>query len=424
MSFFTTIKRTPLFKVASLNSVNVILKISIGVITSKVLAVFIGPSGLALTGNLKNFLTSIESIATLGFQNGIVKYVVDAKNDALALKKILSTIFISLFAVSLALSFILFGFSSYFTSLIFGIKSNYNLIFKILAIVMPWYASTAYLLVILNGLGKFKKVIYVNIIGNIIGLLFCIVAVYYYATFGALVAIIVPPALLFFVAFYYVNKEISFFDNISRSSFDWSVLKNLSSYSLMALVSSVFGSFVFLAIRNNIIAVLGLENAGYWEAMNRISNYYLMFISTILSVYFFPKLTFSSSKKAVRNVFKSYYFGVLPFFVIGAVVLFFLRFFLIKVLFSKDFIPVADLFLWQLIGDAFKVASLILGYQFYAKKLTTAFIVTELFSLAIMFALSHFFVISFGLVGVVIAHAATYFIYLIVLILYFRKSLF
>lgn len=424
MNFFKTIARTPLFKVASLNGVSVVLKIAIGVITSKVLAVFIGPSGLALTGNLKNFLTSVESIATLGFQNGIVKYVAEAKEDQLALKKILSTIFISLFAVSLCLSFILFGFSSYFTSLIFGIQSNYNLIFKILAIVLPWYASTAYLLVILNGLGKFKKVIYVNIIGNIIGLLFCVVAVYYYATFGALVAIIVPPALLFFVAFYYVDKEISFFSNISRSSFDWSVLKNLSSYSLMALVSSVFGSFVFLAIRNNIIAVLGLESAGYWEAMTRISTYYLMFISTILSVYFFPKLAFSTSKKAVRNVVKSYYFGVLPFFVIGSVVLFFLRFFLIKVLFSKDFIPVADLFLWQLIGDAFKVASLILGYQFYAKKLTSAFIVTELFSLAIMFVFSHFFVLSYGLVGVVIAHALTYFIYLIVLVLYFRKSLF
>jgi len=424
LNFFKTIARTPLFKVASLNGVSVVLKIAIGVITSKVLAVFIGPSGLALTGNLKNFLTSVESIATLGFQNGIVKYVVEAKEDQLALKKILSTIFISLFAVSLSLSLILFGFSSYFTSLIFGIQSNYNLIFKILAIVLPWYASTAYLLVILNGLGKFKKVIYVNIIGNIIGLLFCIVAVYYYATFGALVAIIVPPALLFFVAFYYVDKEISFFSNISRGSFDWSVLKNLSSYSLMALVSSVFGSFVFLAIRNNIITVLGLESAGYWEAMTRISTYYLMFISTILSVYFFPKLAFSTSKKAVQNVVKSYYFGVLPFFVIGAVVLFFFRFFLIKVLFSKDFIPVADLFLWQLIGDAFKVASLILGYQFYAKKLTSAFIITELFSLAIMFAFSYLFVLSYGLVGVVIAHALTYFIYFIVLLLYFRRSLF
>ena len=221
MSFFKTIARTPLFKVASLNGVSVILKIAIGVITSKVLAIFIGPSGLALTGNLKNFLTSVESIATLGFQNGIVKYVVEAKDDRLELKKILSTIFISLFAVSVALSAVLFAFSAYLTSAVLGFESNYNVIFKILALVLPWYASTTYLLVILNGLGKFKKVIQVNIVGNIIGLLFCVVAVYYYATFGALLSIIVPPALLFFVAFYFVNKEISFFSNISTKSFDW-----------------------------------------------------------------------------------------------------------------------------------------------------------------------------------------------------------
>jgi PST family polysaccharide transporter len=38
---------------------------------------------------------------------------------------------------------------------------------------------------------------------------------------------------------------------------------------------------------------------------------------------------------------------------------------------------------WQLVGDVLKVASLILGYQFFAKKLTVAFIVTELLSLSI-----------------------------------------
>ncbi len=424
MSFFTTIKRTPLFKVASLNSVSVILKMAIGVITSKVLAVFIGPSGLALTGNLKNFLTSVESIATLGFQNGIVKYVVDAKNDEVALKKIVSTVFISLLVVSVILSAFLFGFSHYLTVTVFGSKWNYSVVFKILALILPWYASTAYLIVILNGLGKFKKVIYVNIFGNLTGLLFCVCAVFYYKTFGALLSIIVPPALLFFLAFYYVNKEISFFDNISRTSFDWQVLKNLASYSLMALVSSVFGSLVFLAIRNNIIEVLGIDSAGYWEAMTRISNYYLMFISTILTVYFFPKLAFSSSKKAVQNLVKSYYLSVLPIYIIGVIVLFFLRIFFIKLLFTKDFLPVADLFFWQLLGDTFKVASLILGYQFYAKKLTVAFICTELFSLLLMFSFSYYFIIDFGIVGVVMAHTLTYFIYLIVLLLYFRKSLF
>ncbi len=424
MSFFTTIKRTPLFKVASLNSVSVILKIAIGVITSKVLAIFIGPSGLALTGNLKNFLTSVESIATLGFQNGIVKYVVDAKNDDVALKKILSTVFLSLLIVSVILSIFLFGFSHYLTLIVFGSNWEYSIVFKILALILPWYASTTYLIVILNGLGKFKKVIYVNILGNLTGLLFCIVAVYYYKTFGALLTIIVPPALLFFVAFYYVNKEISFFDNISRTSFDWQVLKNLSSYSLMALVSSVFGSLVFLAIRNNIIEVLGIDSAGYWEAMTRISNYYLMFISTILTVYFFPKLAFSSSKKAVQNVVKSYYLSVVPLYIFGVIVLFFLKDFFIKLFFTKDFLPVADLFFWQLLGDTFKVASLILGYQFYARKLTVAFICTELFSLLLMFSFSHYFIINYGIAGVVMAHTLTYFIYLIVLLLYFRKSLF
>jgi PST family polysaccharide transporter len=308
--------------------------------------------------------------------------------------------------------------------IVFGSNWQYSIVFKILALILPWYASTTYLIVILNGLGKFKKVIYVNILGNLTGLLFCIVAVYYYKTFGALLSIIVPPALLFFVAFYYVNKEISFFDNISRTSFDWQVLKNLSSYSLMALVSSVFGSLVFLAIRNNIIEVLGIDSAGYWEAMTRISNYYLMFISTILTVYFFPKLAFSSSKKAVQNVVKSYYLSVVPLYIFGVIVLFFLKDFFIKLFFTKDFLPVADLFFWQLLGDTFKVASLILGYQFYARKLTVAFICTELFSLLLMFSFSHYFIINYGIAGVVMAHTLTYFIYLIVLLLYFRKSLF
>jgi PST family polysaccharide transporter len=423
LKFLKIIARTPLFKVTSLNSVSVILKIGIGVITSKVLAVFIGPSGLALTGNLKNFLTSIESIATLGFQNGILKYIVEAKNDAEALKKILSTVFISLLAVSLILSIFLFGFSSYLTTILFGNELHYSIVFKTLAIVLPWYASTIFLIVILNGLGKFQKVIYVNIFGNVLGLLFTVFAVLNYKTLGALLSIIIPPTLLFFVAFYAINKEIRFFDLISRHSFDFKVLKNLSSYSLMALVSSVFGSIVFLAIRNNIIDVLGIEKAGYWEAMTRISNYYLLFISTILSVYFFPKLAFSTSQKALRNVIKSYYIGVLPLFVIGLIVLYFLRVFFIKLFFTKEFLPVSDLFFWQLFGDTFKAASLILGYQFYAKKLTLAFIVTELISLLMMFAFCHFFIITYGIEGIVMAHSLTYFIYFLILLFYFRKNL-
>ncbi|MBK8601532.1 MAG: hypothetical protein IPN80_14125 [Flavobacterium sp.] len=71
--------------------------------------------------------------------------------------------------------------------------------------------------------------------------------------------------------------------------------------------------------------------------------------------------------------------SVVPIYIFGVIVLFFLRNFFIKLFFTKDFLPVSDLFFWQLLGDTFKVASLILGYQFYAKKFDCPFICTELF---------------------------------------------
>ena len=79
--------QTHLFKITSLNSLSVVLKLGIGLITSKVIAIFIGPSGLALVGNFRNFVGSFETIATLGFQNGIVKYIAEVKEKETELKK-------------------------------------------------------------------------------------------------------------------------------------------------------------------------------------------------------------------------------------------------------------------------------------------------------------------------------------------------
>ena len=168
MNFIKLIVKTPLFKVTSLNSISVILKIGIGLITSKVLAIFVGPSGMALIGNLRNFLTSLENITTLGFQNGIVKFIVDHKDNNQELKKIVSTVFLTLLCVALFLSGILFFFASYWSVFVFGKYSVYENIFRILALALPWYAVTVFLLAVINGFGKYKKVIYINIIGNAI----------------------------------------------------------------------------------------------------------------------------------------------------------------------------------------------------------------------------------------------------------------
>lgn len=424
MKFVKKITQTDLFKITSLNSLSVIFRLFIGLITSKVIAIFIGPSGLALLGNFRNFVGSFETVSTLGFQNGIVKYVAESKEKEIELKKYISTIVISILIVSLSLSLFLFSFSDFCNELIFGINFKYSFIFKSFAFALPWYALSLILVSIINGLEKFKSVIYINIIGNCIGLIVTVLFITKFQIIGALLSIIITPSLLFFISFYYINKEILLVDFVRFHYFDFKILKNLSSYFLMALVSGVVGSIVFIAIRKNIIATIGIQEAGYWEAMSKISSFYLVFISSVLTLYFLPKLAVAKNDLQSKKVFFNFYKTIFPMFIVGIIIIYFLRNFIVKLLFTTEFLPVKDLFFWQLLGDVFKVASLILGYQFFAKKLTFAFILSEFLSFGVLYFLSDYLIRTIGLEGIVMAQAIDNFIYLMVLVIYFRKSLF
>lgn len=424
MQALKKIYQSQLFKICSLNSLSIILKIGVGLVTSKLLAVFVGPSGMALVGNLRNFMTSLEGVATLGFQNGIVKYTAETNKDTPYFQKILSTVFICLMIVAFLLSGVLFSFATLWNQKIFGIDYQYQSVIKALALALPWYVISLFFNAVLNGLGSFKKVIWVNSIGSVIGLLVSVILIVRYRTLGALIALVITPALLFFISAYFLNQEINIFKIIKSRFFDFSIIKKLSHYSLMALVSSVLGPIVFLSIRNNIIQNLGFDQAGYWETMTRISSYYLLFVTTILTVYFLPKLAASKDIQETKVIFWSFYKGILPVFVVGTTVIYFCRFFIVKLLFTFEFLPVTTLFFWQLVGDIFKVASLILGYQFFVKRLTLAFILSELASLALTYFLSNYLIELYGIQGVVIAQAIDNLVYLLLLVIYFRKTLF
>lgn len=424
MEFIKKISKTNLFKITSLNSLSVVLRLFIVLITSKVIAIFIGPIGLALLGNFRNFVGSFETVSTLGFQNGIVKYVAESKEKEIELKKYVSTIVISISVVSLLLSVFLFSFSDFCNELIFGVDFKYSFIFKAFAFALPWYAMSLVLVSIINGLGRFKNVIYISIIGNCIGLLVSVFFITKFQVNGALLSIIITPSILFLISFYYINKEFSLLEFVRFYYFDFKMIRNLSSYFLMALVSGVVGSIVYLAVRKNIIATIGIQEAGYWEAISKISSYYLVFISSILTLYFLPKLAVAKNNKQTKKVFWSFYKTIFPVFVVGLIIVYFIRIFIVKLLFTNEFLPVTDLFFWQLFGDIFKVASLILGYQFFAKKLTFAFIISEFLSYGILYFLSDYLIRTIGLEGIVMAQAFDNFIYLLVLVIYFRKSLF
>lgn len=421
MSEIKKIIQQPLFKITSLNSIQILLKLIFGFITSKALALFVGANGMAYVGNFRAFLNVLENFSLLGIQNAVVKYVSEFQNDRSKLKSVLATFGLLLLTSSIAISLFLILGADYLSKQIFNHSEIYSFIFYSIAVVFPLYIFSTYCISVVNGFQEYKNVIYIQIISSAIALIFSVFFIYYYSTIGALVSLIFAPIFVFFVSLFYLKKHIRFRDVLSIEFFDFKVVKNLSEYVLMALVSGVIGSFVLLEIRTDIVAITGLQQAGIYEGLQRISSYYLLFVSSIMAIYFYPKLaeTNSNSKEIVLHYLKT----IIPLFTIGLVIIYFLRKYIIQVLFSSEFESMESLFLWQLIGDVLKATSLIFGTLLIAKKQTKVFIITEIISLCIMYFSSNWMLHTIGINGIVMAHTVTYFMYLLVMVFIFFKKM-
>lgn len=424
MDFVKKIIRAELFKLFSLNSVAVFIKILFGLIISKVLAVFVGPTGLALVGNFKNFFSGIEKVSTLGFQVGVTNYVTQAKNDNNELQKLISTVLISILFVVFLLSLFLFFAASYLNDSVFGSNFNYAILFQIFAFTLPWLAFSVIFTAIITGLNKPKKSIYLNIISSCVGFAVSLIFVTQFKTFGSLLAILVTSGLLFFASLYFLNQEIYFFSKIKFIFFDFLILKKLFSFSIMGLVSSIITPIVLLIIRKNCIELVGLRQAGYWVTIDLISNYYMMFVTSFFLIYHLPKLADCDTDLALKKIFNEYYKTVLPIFMLMVLIIYFVRHQIISLLFTKAFEPVEALFFYQIVGDVLKISSLILSYTLWLKKRLVSFVLFELIYMVLFYLLSQYFISGFGVEGILIGYCCSTGLYLWGLMIFFKKILF
>ncbi|UPS91834.1 oligosaccharide flippase family protein [Bizionia sp. M204] len=413
-----------LFKVASLNSVSMLVKIISGFLTSKVIALFVGLEGMALIGNLRNFLSSVQAVSTLGLYNGVVKYVAEFKENTLELSKTISTVFYSGFIATIIVSFFCYYNAESINDSVFAYYNDYAYVIRIMAIALPFYALNMFIFGILNGFSKYKILIVINIIGQIFGLSITILLIYKERLDGALISVVISESLLFFITLVGIANRRSLAGLIQVKHISLDYVKKLSSYSVMAIFSAFLLPIVAIAIRNYITDTVGLREAGMWESMNRISRYYLMFVSSLLTLYILPRFSEIDNKKEFRAEVFNFYKTIIPIFAGGLLVIYLLRHIIVLVLFTEEFKPVADLFLWQLLGDFVKVLSIVIAYQFLAKKMFWHYIITEAFSVAILYFMSIYFIDIYGVKGANIAHFASYVLYYGLILLIFSSSLF
>jgi len=413
-----------LFKVANLNTATIITKIVAGILTSKAIAIFIGVEGMALIGNLRNFLGAIHSFSILGVYNGLVKSISEVKNDVLKLSQTLSTAYYLGFFSTLLIAFLSYYNAESINDFLFATHYNYAYIIKIMALALPFYALNMFSFAIMNGFSKYKILLIINIIGQILGLSITLILIYQYNIDGAMIAAVIAPSLIFLITFIGFVNQRSLVSSVRISNVTLGVLKKFAPFATMALVTAIAIPMVSIVIRNYIIDEVGIKEAGHWEAMQRISDYYLMFINSLMTLYFLPRFSEIESKKEFRMEVFNFYKTAMPIFGMGLVIIYLLRSFLVPLMFSEAFKPTEDLFLWQLLGDFVKVLSIVIAYQFIAKKMFTHFIIIEVFLVIIMYLSSVYLIDIFGVKGAVMGHFVSYLMHYGIILLIFGSSLF
>ncbi len=410
-----------LIKTSILTAISTLIKVASAFVINKVIATYIGPSGLALVGQLQNVIEVLVTFSNGAISQGIVKYTAEYKTIQ-EKQKIFSTSIVISMVCSLVISLLLFIFNKSLSELILN-NANYSNVFIVFGSSIFLFALNAVLMSILNGQKEIQKYILINISGSIFSLFFTSFLIIKLNLLGALYALVLNQSIVFFVTFSFLIKSTWFRLEYFKQGVDKETLLKLGKFSLMAVTSILTVPVSHLFIRNYIGENLGWDNAGYWQGIWYISTIYLMVITTSLSVYYLPRLSeIHDNVELKREVIYGYKI-LLPIVLVMSITIFLLRKYVILIAFDDKFMPMMDLFLWQLIGDVIKMASWLLGYITIAKAMTKIYILLEVLGSMSFVFLSMYFLNNYGLVGITYSYALNYFLYLLVMLYIFRKIL-
>jgi len=360
-------------------SISTFIRVISGIAINKILAIFIGPSGLAMYGNYMNFATMLAISGSGSTQTAITKLLAGSESKKETKKLLFSALFI-IFSLSLFISFISFIFVENIALYIFRDASLQLYVYFSVAIMWLNVINLSFL-AILNGLKEYK----------------------YYALFNMFIAF-GPAILIFFLRtyidiFYIISSYLfsnfiisiclsilllPFFKSLKdgNSILSSQLIKKLFKFGITSMLTGIIVTLSLLIFRSMIISFSseGLFDAGLWEGLYRLTTFYNLLLFSPIAIYFLPKfvseLRFFERKKIMYKL-------VIIVSAISIFLFFFLDFFsifIIKLLFSNDFISIAIFLKYILLAESFRIIGSIFHLENIVKERFTTIVSIELFS--------------------------------------------
>lgn len=369
-SYKIILKTTGLF--ASLRVVTILVNI----ITSKLIAVFLGVSGIGTYGIYMSTLTLITTVSDLGVSKSSIRNI--AKADGLGDKKEVGRTI----SIVSRLIYITGGFGGIITALLsFQISKwslgtgSYWVSFVLLGICVFFTIVKNGQFAILQGLRKYRLIMVTTIYTSLLSLVVSLPLIYFFRE-NSIVYLILSGSIIGFV----LTKR-----NLGKIQYDLpedrvKLTKRNSAAIVKLGLAMMLVSFLVALSEYIIRAFIGnygtLEDLGYFQAGFQIISGYFGLIFTSMTTDYFPRISAiqNDNEKLAREVNQQ---AIITLLLICPliVVLPFLMPYVIKLLYTNGFEETINYVNIALFGIIFQTGSQTMGMILLAKNDTKAYLI-------------------------------------------------
>lgn len=397
-----------LLKVTAMTGLLTLIKMAMGFVIAKVVAIYTGPTGMAMLGQVQSMVSSLNGIINAPVGSGVIRFTAENKDNGFAAcqpwwRAALQWVMI-LSAIIIPVGLLL---ADNIATWLFQ-DPTLSWVVMVTVCVLPLSAIGTLCNSVINGQQLYRRYVGLGMLSAFIsgGVMLAMIAMYNIQ--GALLAAAAQAALIGIVMLIANLRQPWLRFSYWWGKTDIKARKAIGGYMLMAITSALTMPISLILVRSILIDKVGWDATGQWQAVWKISEVYLGVITMALGTYYLPRL---SSLKGVEVIVSEIHKTtriIIPIVAIMALCIYLLRDIVISLLFTNAFHSARDLFSIQLIGDVVKIACWLYAYPMISRGAIKWFVSIEIIFSILFVVFSYVFVSYTGLKGVPIAYLVNY----------------
>jgi O-antigen/teichoic acid export membrane protein len=378
-----------IFTALTKSSLGVSSKIFFNAIVIKIIAVFMGPSGVGLFSQIRQIW---QTFTTIGSMNSGAAIIQGISSRVESEKRVFTSstfwIILSLNLLNSSLILIFDNEISYYF-----LKSTDNESIQAIRLLSLSTFISVFLIFfssILNGYRAIGKYSIVIAVGSFTLMILAWPIAIQSSSFGLefVLILIVSEFLALVICIILLFKNNLFLFNLPPKARFINNVKDFFKTSSILLITGIYTMLVLLFIRIFILDKYGFYSLGIFDAAWLLCMVYVLLITKSFGTYFLPKFSGIEDPIIRNNLINDGLRIVILVSVPIIVIMINIKPFIIRLLYTIEFNESLELMQWMLIGDFFKITSWFLAFTILAYKDMRIFLWSELiFNSALLFGI-------------------------------------